>query len=173
MADRSNKLPVPTEKSSPGVPQEWRPLERLWREIDRLFEDFGGAFFRGSLFDSDPFGGEQSLFSAMPAVDVTETDKAYEITAELPGMDEKSVEVTVANGVLSISGEKRDEKREESKGYYERSVGAFQHSFPVPEDVDPYKIRTTFKDGVLSVTMPKSADAHMLPKRIPGKSFNV
>lgn len=168
MADRSNKLPVPIEKSSPGVPQEWRPLEGLWREIDRLFENFSGGFFRGSLFDGDRFGGE-SLFSAMPAVDVTETDAAYEITAELPGMDEKSIQVTVADGVLSISAEKRDE----NKGYYERSFGSFQRSFAVPDDVDPGEIRTTFKNGVLSVTLPKGADPQMLPKRIPGKSFNV
>jgi HSP20 family protein len=173
MADRSNKLPVPAEKSSPGMPREWRPLEGLWREIDRLFEHFGGGFFRGSLFDDDRFGGGQSLFAAMPALDVTETDKAYEITAELPGMDEKSIQVTVADGVLSISGEKRDEKREENKGYYERSFGSFQRSFAVPEDVDPGKIRTTFKNGVLSVTLPKSGDPQMLPRRIPGKSFKV
>ncbi len=175
MADRSNKLPVPSEKPSPGLPQEWQPLERLRREIDRLFEGFGDGFFRGSPFDADLFSGGQSLFPAMPAVDVTETEKAYEITAKLPGIDEKSVEVTVADDVLTISGEKRNETRQEHKGYYthERSFGSFQRSFAVPENVDPDKIRTTFKNGVLSVTLPKSADARMLPRKIPGKSFNV
>ena len=180
MADRSNKLPVPAEKSSPGVPQEcrqqeWRPLERLWREIDRLFEDFGGGFFRGSLFDADPFGGAQSRFLAAPAVDIAETDRAYEITAELPGVDEKSVEVKIADGVLTIRGEKRDEKREGDNDYFvhERSFGSFQRSFPVPEDADANKIEAKFRNGVLSVTLPKSANAQMLPRKIPGKHFNV
>jgi HSP20 family protein len=175
MADGSTKLPVPGEKSSPALPQEWRPLERLVREIDRLFEDFGGGLFRGSLFDANPFRDGQSIFPSMTAVDVTETDKAYEITAELPGMDEKSVEVRIANGVLGIIGEKRDEKREENKDYYmhERSFGSFQRSFPVPDGVDADNIEATFKNGVLSVTLPKRADAQMSPRRIAGKTFNV
>jgi HSP20 family protein len=111
----------------------------------------------------------------MPAVDITETDKAYEITAKLPGMDEKSVEVRLTDGVLSIRGEKRDEKREENKDHYmhERTFGSFERSFPVPEGVDANKIEATFKNGVLSVTLPKSADVQMLPQKIPGKSFNV
>jgi len=175
MAKSSSKLPVPSEKSSPGLPQEWHPLERLRHEIDRLFEDFGGGFFRSSLFDAAPFGGGQSLFPAMPAVDVTETDKAYEITAELPGMDEKSVEVKLADGVLSITGEKRDEKREENEDHYmhQRSFGSFQRSFSVPDGVDTDKIEATFKNGVLSVTLPKTKDAQMSPRKIAGKEFNV
>jgi HSP20 family protein len=172
MADRSSKLPVPSEKSSSELPQEWRPLERLWREIDRLFEDFGGGFLRGSLFDADPFGDGKSVFSATPAIDVIETDKAYQITAQLPGMDEKSVEVKLADGVLSIRGEKRDEKGEENKDYYMQQRSSFQRSFAIPDDVDVNKIEATFKNGVLSVTLPKT-DPRMAPKRIPGRSFNV
>jgi HSP20 family protein len=174
MADRSSKLPVPTEKSSPGAPQEWQPLERLWREIDRLFEDFGGGFFRGSLFDADQFGDGKSALPTMPAVDVTETDKAYQITAQLPGMDEKSVEVKLTDGVLSISGEKQDEKREKNKDYYmqQRSFGSFQRSFTIPDDVDANKIEATFKGGILSVRLSKT-DPQMAPKRIPGGSFNI
>jgi len=171
MADRSNKLPVPTEKSSPGMPQEWRPLERLRHEIDRFFEGFGGGFFRGSLFDAAPFGGGQSLFPAMPAVDVTETDKAYEITAELPGMDEKNIEVKVANGVLSITGEKRKVSNDDNM--YEASFGSFQRAFKVPDDVSADKIEATFKNGVLSVTLPKGKDAQMSPRRIPGNDINI
>jgi HSP20 family protein len=172
MAKSSDKLPIPSDRSSPGLPQEWRPLERLRQEIDRFFEDFGGGFLRGSLFDAAPFGGGQSLFSGVPAVDVTETDKAYEITAELPGMDEKSVEVRLADGVLSISGEKRDEKRDGNKDYFMQSRSSFQHAFPMPNDIDADRVEATFKNGVLSVTLPKSASAQSGAKKI-GRSFNV
>jgi HSP20 family protein len=110
----------------------------------------------------------------LPAVDVTETDKAYQITAQSPGMDEKSVEVKLTDGVLNIRGVKQDEKREENKEYYmlQRSFGLFQRSFAIPDDVDANKIEATFKDGVLSVTLPKT-DPQMAPKRLPGGSFNV
>ncbi len=172
MADRSSKLPVPSEKSSPGMPEGSRPLERLWREIDRFFEDFGGGFFRGSLLDADAFGDGKSGFDAMPGIDVTEADKDYQITVQLPGMDEKSVEVKLADGVLSIIGEKRDEKRDENKNYYVQQRSSFQRSFAIPDDVDVNKVEATFKNGVLSVTLPKT-DPQMAPKRIPGKSFNV
>jgi HSP20 family protein len=87
----------------------------------------------------------------------TETDKAYEITAEVPGMDEKNVEVKVANGVLTIKGEKQDEKEKTRKDYYmrERSFGSFQRSFQVPDGVDADKIEANFKRGVLTVMPPK------------------
>jgi HSP20 family protein len=174
MADRSSKLPIPWKKSSPGQPQEWLPLEILAREIDRLFEDFGDSFLQGSLFDSDALRGGQSVFPAMPAVDVKETDAAYEIAAEMPGMDENSVEVKIADGVLSISGAKQDERREENKDYIvrARSFGAFQRIFQIPDDVDADRIEATFKSGVLSVTLPKRAASHETARRI-GKSFNV
>jgi len=171
MADRSSKLPVPREEPSSGLPEEWRPLERLRREIDRLFENFGSGFFRGSLFDAAPFGSGQSLFPAMPAIDVTETDKAYEITAELPGMDEKNIEVKVANGVLSITGEQRKESKDDN--VYEASFASFQRAFKVPDGVDADRIEATFKNGVLSVTLPKGKDAQMSPRRIPGNDINI
>ena len=103
----------------------------------------------------------------MPTVDVSETDKAYEITAELPGMDEKNVEVKVANGVLTIKGEKQDEKEEKKKDYHmrERSYGSFERSFQVPDGVDADKIEANFKKGVLTVILPKSAEAKRLKRR--------
>jgi HSP20 family protein len=116
------KLPVKTEKSSVAAPQFWRPFESLRREIDHLFEDFGGDFWR------TPFRQVERTFgAAMPAVDVTETDGAFEVTAELPGIEEKNIEVKLANHTLTIKGEKRDEKEETKKDYYmrERSFGSF------------------------------------------------
>ena len=178
MAETTSRVPIKTEKSPTAMPQVWRPFESLRREVDRLFEDFDGGFwrspFRSPLFDIEPFrrGNGNGGFAAMPAVDVSETDKGYEITAELPGMDEKNVEVKLANGVLTIKGEKHDEKEEKDKDYYmrERSFGSFERSFAVPEGVDSEKIEASFKKGVLSVTLPKSPEAQKTEKKITVKA---
>ncbi len=175
MAD-TTKVPVKTEKSAASMPQALRPFESLRREVDRLFEDFAGGIWRSpvgrSFFDIEPAWRTQSVMSAMPAVDVTETDKAYEINAELPGMDEKNIEVKVADDVLTIKGEKREEKEEKNKDYYlsERSFGSFQRSFQVPNGVDTDKIEASFKNGVLTVTLPKSTEAQRAEKKITVKA---
>ncbi len=175
MAETPSKMQVKTEKSAAaGVPQAWRPFESLRRDVERLFDEFDDGFwrspFRSSLFAGAPF--RRVELPAPPAVDVSETDKAYEITADLPGMDEKNVEVKVASGVLTIKGEKQDEKEEKKKDYYmrERSFGSFERSFQVPDDVDPDKIEASFKKGVLSVTLPKSAEAEKAAKQITIKA---
>jgi HSP20 family protein len=115
MAEIPTKVPVKSGGTSTATtPFGWRPFENLRRDIDRLFEDFTGGFWRSPLsrssFDTAPFGRGEPSWTATPAVDVTETDKAYEVTAELPGMDEKNIEVKVADGVLTITGEKQEEK---------------------------------------------------------------
>jgi HSP20 family molecular chaperone IbpA len=116
--------------------------------------------------------GEPKRFGAVPAVDVTQTDKGYEVTAELPGMEEKDIEVKLANGILTIKGEKRDEKEEKKKDYYvrERSFGSFERSFQVPADVDADEINASFKKGVLTVMLPKSAEAQRAEKKIEVKA---
>jgi HSP20 family protein len=175
MAEATSKVPVKTEKSPARAPQVWRPFEDLRREVERLFDDFNGGLwrtpFRGSLFDVAPFRRAEAV-TTMPAVDVSETDKAYQITAEMPGMDEKNVEVKLANGILTIKGEKQDEKEEKKKDYYmrERSFGSFERSFGVPEGVDGDKIEANFKNGVLSVTLPKSPEAQKAEKKIAVKA---
>lgn len=170
----ATKLPVKTEKTPASTPRPWRPFESLHREIDRLFDDFDGGLsqFGRSFFDAAPFWRRESTWAAAPAVDIAETDKAYEITAELPGMDEKSIEVKLADGVLSIKGEKQEEKEEKKKDYYlhERSFGSFQRAFQVPEGVDADKIDASFKKGVLTVTLPKSAEAQKAAKKIAVKA---
>jgi HSP20 family protein len=113
----------------------------------------------------------RSGFGAVPAVDVTQTDKGYEVTAELPGVEEKDIDVKLANGVLTIKGEKRDEKEEKKEGYYvhERSFGSFERSFQVPEGVDTDNVSASFKKGVLTVILPKSAEAQKAEKKIEVK----
>jgi HSP20 family protein len=180
MAEANVKVPVKTEKTPTAtatapVPM-WRPFENLRREVDRLFEDFDGGLwrspFRRSLFDIEPFRRAEAAFGALPAVDVTESDKAYEITAELPGMDEKNIDVKFANGVLTIKGEKQDEKEEKQKDYYvrERSYGSFERSFQVPDGVDADKIEANFKKGVLTLSLPKNAEAQKAEKKITVKA---
>ncbi len=122
MAETITKLPVKTEEKKAATAfRPWRPFENLRREIDRVFEDFGGGMwpspFGRSFFDIQPFARE-TTWAAAPAVDVAETEKAYEITAELPGMDEKNVEVNFSDGVLTIKGEKQVQKEEKKKDYY-------------------------------------------------------
>ncbi len=176
MAETTTKGPVKTKETPASTLQAWRPFESLRREVDRLFDDFDGGFwrtpFRRSLLDMEPFRRAEAAMGAMPAVDITETDKAYEITAELPGMDEKNVDVKLANGVLTIKGAKREEKEKKKKDYYlsERSFGSFQRTFQVPDGVDSDKIEASFKKGVLTVTLPKSAEAQKAEKKIAVKA---
>jgi HSP20 family protein len=174
MAENVTKLPIKRETMEPSF-TGWHPFESLHREIDRLFDDFGTGFrwpFGRSLFPMAPSFRSQVKWSTMPAVDVVESEKAYEITAELPGMDEKNIEVKVADGVLTMKGERQEEKEEKKKDYYlqERSFGSFQRSFELPESVDADKIEASFKKGVLTVKLPKQPEAQKPAKKIEVKA---
>ena len=164
------KIPVTTVKKAEPTRagSTWHPIETLKSEIDRLFEGFGRDFWRGP--DFEPFWSGKLAGSF--AVDVAEGENAYEITAELPGMDEKNIEVSVVNGGLTIKGEKKDEKEEKNKDYYvsERRYGAFERYFRLPEGVDSDKIEANFRKGVLTVTLPKTAAAQQPAKKIDVKA---
>jgi HSP20 family protein len=171
----ATKVPVTTSKQPTepaSAPQLWPPFETLRREVDRLFDDFGSDFWRRpfrALSEFEPFSGR---FALSPAMDVAETDKAYEITAELPGLDEKNIEVNVVNDGLTIKGEKRDEKDEKTKDRYvsERRYGSFERYFRLPDTVDAGKIEASFKKGVLTVTLPKKPEAQQPAKKIEVKA---
>jgi HSP20 family protein len=176
----ATKLPVKTEQkvgeAQSSTQQAWRPFETLRREVDRLFEDFGRDLwpspFRRPTFNVEPLWQGELKFAAAPAVDIVEKDNAFEITADLPGMDEKNVEVQVVNGNLTIKGEKKEEKEEKKKDFYlhERHFGSFERSFSVPEGVDTDKIGASFKKGVLTVTLPKKPEAQKPAKKIDVKA---
>ena len=175
MAENVTKLPVRRETSE--ALQAWRPFESLRQEIDRLFNDFGMGMwrpsaFRRSFWATEPVFQREMTWPTMPAVDVTDSEKMYEITAELPGMDEKSIEVRVSDGNLTIKGEKEEETEEKKKDYYmrERRFGSFKRSFDMPESVDLNKIEASFKKGVLTVTLPKKAEAQKPAKKIEVKA---
>jgi HSP20 family protein len=175
MAETVTKLPITKEKRAAQTSAAaWQPMESLRQEIDRLFSDFGLSSwqpFRGPLAGRPLFRRELTL-GAIPAVDVIEGEKAYELTAELPGMDEKNVEVKVVNDTLTIKGEKQEEKEEKEKDYYlhERTFGSFERSFDIPEGVDAAKIEASFKKGVLTVTLPKKLEAQKPAKKIEVKA---
>ncbi len=173
----TTQVPVKTEskagESRSGL-QSWQPFRSLRQEMDRLFGDFERDWgWPRSTFSLEPFfGRETTLTTTVPAVDVAETDKAYDITAEIPGMAEKEVEVKLANDVLTIKGEKREEKEETKTGYHvsERRYGAFQRSFRIPAGVDKDTVEASFKNGVLKVTLPKSKEAQSAVKKIDVKA---
>jgi HSP20 family protein len=178
MTEAAPKVPVKSEPKGEQTPasREWRPFEALRDEIDRLFDDFGGRFwrspFRRSVLDGEPFWRRELTWGTIPAMDVVESDKAYEITAELPGMGESDVEVVAANGVLTVKGEKKEEKEEKKKDYYlsERRYGSFERRLQIPEGVDADKIEATFKKGVLTVTLPKRPEAQKPVKKVEIKA---
>jgi HSP20 family protein len=129
------------------------PFFTLHREMNRMFEDV----FRG--YDLSPFGPTRALNGpGWPQIDIDETDKEVRITAELPGLEEKDVSLEIANGVLSISGEKKSESEDTARRFSERYYGRFERRLPL-EDVDEGKVSATFKNGVLTITAPKSAEA--------------
>jgi HSP20 family protein len=128
------------------------PFLSLQREIDRLFDDFTRGFPTFIMMSAD--GGK-----LMPVTDVTETDKEIEITAELPGLEDKDVQINLADNLLTIKGEKKVEKEQKDKDYrmVERSYGAFERTIELPEGVDAGAIKATIAKGVLTVTVPKPA----------------
>lgn len=178
MAESAKKVPVQQQEQAsktPTVPEAWRPLDSLRQQVDRLFEDFGrGAMhfpFGRSAFDVEPFWRRPMIGHGVPAVDITEKEKSFEITAELPGMDEKDIEIRLANGNLIIKGEKKEEKEEKQKGYYlsERHYGSFERMFSLPKGVDSDQIEASFTKGVLTISLPKRPEAIQPEKVIPVK----
>ncbi len=177
MARTETKVPVRTEPKTTAPPptqmQMWRPFENLRHEVDRLFEEFTMSPFRlpfrRPAFDIEPFWSPESWMT-VPAIDFVEHDKAFEVHADLPGMDEKDVSVQVAGGVLTIKGEKHDDREEKKPDFHlrERRFGSFVRSLRMPDGVDVERIGADFKKGVLTVTLPKTTEAQK-----PGRKIEV
>ncbi len=149
-------------KATPGAPLAGTPasFHQLHREIDRLFDQ---AFSRLSVFDFPDFGHALPGFSGRdglkPSVDIAETDKDYAIRIEVPGVDEKDIRLELSGDTLTVSGEKKRESEEKDKRWHriERSYGAFKRVLNLPEDANADKIDAKFKNGVLTITMPRKA----------------
>lgn len=159
------------KKGEQSAPQENRvdhPLITLHERMNTLFDNFFNDF--GIPSTSSIFPKEWGHHFS-PKINVSENDKAIEITAELPGMDEKNISVTLDKNILTIKGEKKQDKEEKSREYYhvERSYGVFQRSLKLSCDVEFDKIKASFKKGVLNINLPKSPEAKEHVKHIEVK----
>lgn len=155
-----------TRSTTPMHSGETDPLTSLRREIDRMFEDFGRGWNLPSAFTSNGF--------LSPKVDVAETDKGLEVTAELPGVDPKDIALDLTDDVLTLKAEHKAEKEEkdDKKHYHlvERSHGTFLRRFALPFEADADKVEASFDKGVLNVVVPRSPAAEKQVKKIAIKA---
>lgn len=165
----NNKNEIPVRRLN----EQEHPVYFLQSEMNHIFDDFFRSCdmpLMGRSYTLSPFGGYQPSV-AMPCIDVHETDKEFRISVELPGMTENDIEVSLSNDILTVSGEKKQEVAENVKGWYrmERSYGSFARSIPLPCEVEQHSCRALFKNGVLTVSLPKTLEAQATMKRIPVK----
>lgn len=184
----ATKAPAKSQAAeSPDVmePQAHHPLQSLRQEIDSLFDNFLSGFpaqrFMRPRFDMDlwrepfldPFKRFEDNFSALNKLtvraDMKETDKAIAITAELPGVAEDDIDITVSEGRITIKAEKKGEtaKDEGNMHLTERHYGSVQRTFTLPDTAEPDKAKASFKDGVITIDVPKRASAKTGTKKIP------
>lgn len=151
----NNRAPVPYRDDDRS------PFLSLHREMNRVFDDF----FRD--FDMRlPMMGSAGFAGGWPQIDLAETDKEVTITAELPGMEEKDVELLVEDGMLTLRGEKRSETEDKDRQVSERYYGRFERRVPLSAEIQADKAEARFKNGVLTVTLPKNPEAQPRAKRI-------
>ena len=154
---------IPWGRNQQTTPSRYRdeadPFMTLHREMNRLFDDV----FRG--FDMAPLGS-MSRMATWPHVEVVDNDKDVRISAELPGLEDKDVEVLMGDGVLTIRGEKKSAIDDKERAFSERHYGRFERRIPLAWEVEEDKIDASFRNGVLTVTLPKAAESHPEVKRI-------
>lgn len=167
---KRNLIPWRHPRAESGLArrEELDPLPELHRRMNDLFGDFFGDFERGALGPVLGRGWTHGL-ADLPRVNVEETEREVVVTADLPGLEEKDVQVTMDDDVLILRGERKEEREEKRKDYHlmERSFGSFHRTLPLPAGVDREKIKAALKKGVLTVTLPKRPEAHADRKTIP------
>lgn len=142
--------------------EDQSPFYSLQHEMNRMFDRFARDFGEESLLEDEEPG------QFMPSVDVSETEKEIHVTAEIPGMEEKDLDVTLSGSRLLIRGEKKEEKEEKDKQFVRResSWGSFQRAIPLPAEIDEDKIQASYDKGVLKINLPKSPEAQKAQKKI-------
>jgi HSP20 family protein len=170
------KSPKPVHEANVSGNGDWHPMQALRQQVDNLFRDFNRDFMRWpsarSPFDLEPSGFRGLAGSAAPATDIVEHDDRFVIEAEVPGMDESNIEITLNNDVLILKGEKTEEKEEKDRNHYlsERQYGAFERRFQLPTGVDRERIAATFSRGLLKLVLPKLPQAQKSTKKIAIKA---
>jgi len=156
---------IPWRSARTPAQREQEPFNSLQREMNRSFDDFWGGM--GPRLSS-PAGLNLTPSFLSPSVDVHETDQAYRVAVELPGLNEDDVEINLRDNSLTISGEKKSEHegKEDGRHYSERSYGRFQRVIPFAAEVDAEKVQATFQKGVLTIELPKNAKAQDKTRRI-------
>jgi HSP20 family protein len=151
---------------SPLRKEEDHPFYALQREMDNVFDNF----FRS--FNVSPFEGGKDIGAFYPSIDVKDGEKEIVVKAELPGMEESDVEVSLSDDALTIRGEKKEEKEDKGKDYWhkETSYGSFSRVIPLPEGIDTEKADARFKNGVLTIALPKLEAKLAKSKKIAIKS---
>ena len=176
MAEESEKVPSKPGKSPSILEETWQPLARLRTDMERMFEDFFSGVsssLSGRKGAVEPFRTVERMFTgSAPAVDLVEKENAYEMSAELPGLDDKDVRLSLKDDVLTLTGEKKEQTEEKKQGYHfsERRFGSFRRSFRLPDDVDQDKVEANFRKGVLTITLPKNPEAAKDEKKIEVKA---
>ncbi|MER9211502.1 Hsp20/alpha crystallin family protein [Mesorhizobium sp. M0663] len=138
------------------------PFLTLHREMDRLFDEA----FRGFDTRLPSLGGFSAARVSWPSIDIADGEKEIRVTAEIPGMDAKDVELLLDDGVLTLRGEKREETEDKDRQFSERFYGRFERRIPLGYEVDEDRVNAAFRNGVLSVTLPKTERAQAKAKRI-------
>jgi HSP20 family protein len=164
---RRNQTPARQSESRPAQVDPFRSMDRMF---DQFWRGFGLPSFRRMV---EPEGWSDGGFNfAAPAIDFAEDEKTYHVTAELPGLSEKDINLSVSDDLLTITGEKREEKERQEKNYHysERRFGSFRRAVQLPQHIDRNKIEASFKNGVLDVTLPKSPDAMQRQRKIEVKA---
>jgi HSP20 family protein len=128
----------------------WREMDVLRREMDRIWERFSGER-----------PGELAAGEWSPSLDVSESEDRIVVKAEAPGMDPKKIDISLSNGVLTLKGEKKREREEKNENFHlvERSYGSFSRSVRLPAEVAEDKVKANYKDGILTITLPKTEKA--------------
>ena len=153
------QVPIHRSNEYTSMPAIWSEFDSPWREMERLFD---------RAFNLHALSSVDNRFS--PVLDVHETEKEFQINLEVPGMTEKDIDISMSRDTLTISGEKKEEKEENSKGVYrmERRYGTFSRLIPLPENgVDTDNAEASYKNGVLSIKLPKASGYRESVKKIP------
>lgn len=167
MTKKKAKLPAETGSSRrlnvPVQPSNmWEPLNRLRDEFDRMFDETPGNAFGSRML-------QKFYDNADPVVEMRDKKDEYELVAEVPGMNSEDIEIKLSDGMLRLSGEKSESHEEEGESFMfsERQYGMFERAIKLPSGIDHQKISADAKDGLLTIHLPKSAEAREKERKIP------